>query len=176
MAEMKGEMPEILFSELLQAGMDAQIGSSRGECVGDILVTISSLGIRGKVVARLRKVSPLFPLHAPFPKVLTASGDCSDISSSYECPDRSPDLARDLHSRPLQRPPGLWPIHLRRCAAAPSRPAPFHDHAGRHWLDCCSGNTVQLVDQPSPFPRSITASRRFEPDLAVRLSRARSGG
>lgn len=55
LAQMRGDMPEILFSELLKAGTEAQMGSSRAECVGDILCTISNPGIRGKLIAKLRK-------------------------------------------------------------------------------------------------------------------------
>ena len=55
LAKLGGIMPEILFSELLKAGIEAQLGSSRAASVGDILVTISSPGIRGKLIARLRK-------------------------------------------------------------------------------------------------------------------------
>lgn len=46
---------DIVLSELLHAAIDAGVGSEKAETVGDILVSIASTAIRGKLVARLRK-------------------------------------------------------------------------------------------------------------------------
>ncbi|WWC91180.1 uncharacterized protein L201_006121 [Kwoniella dendrophila CBS 6074] len=48
-------LAEIVISELINAAIDAGIGSDKAECVGDILVSVSSTAVRGKVIARLRK-------------------------------------------------------------------------------------------------------------------------
>ena len=46
---------DIIVSELLHAAIDAGVGSEKAETVGDILVSIASTAIRGKLIARLRK-------------------------------------------------------------------------------------------------------------------------
>ncbi|EIW67076.1 hypothetical protein TREMEDRAFT_69974 [Tremella mesenterica DSM 1558] len=46
---------DIMINELLTAAIDAGIGSDKAETVGEILVSISSTAIRGKMIARLRK-------------------------------------------------------------------------------------------------------------------------
>jgi neurofibromin 1 len=45
--------------ELLHAAVDAGMGSDKAECAGDILVSLNSISVRGRIVARLRKVSRL---------------------------------------------------------------------------------------------------------------------
>ncbi|OCF40958.1 neurofibromin 1 [Kwoniella heveanensis CBS 569] len=48
-------LADIVVSELIHAAVDSGIGSDKAECVGDILVSVSSTAVRGKVIARLRK-------------------------------------------------------------------------------------------------------------------------
>jgi neurofibromin 1 len=47
---------ELVLSELLIAAVDAGMVSEKAECIGDILVSLASTAIRGKMVAKLRKV------------------------------------------------------------------------------------------------------------------------
>ena len=47
---------EIALAELLHAAINAGMGSEKAECVGDILVSLTSTTIRGKIIAKLRKV------------------------------------------------------------------------------------------------------------------------
>ncbi|WRT69099.1 uncharacterized protein IL334_006083 [Kwoniella shivajii] len=48
-------LAEIVVSELIHCAVDAGIGSDKAECIGDILVSVSSTAVRGRVIARLRK-------------------------------------------------------------------------------------------------------------------------
>nr|XP_018259204.1 neurofibromin 1 [Kwoniella dejecticola CBS 10117]OBR81362.1 neurofibromin 1 [Kwoniella dejecticola CBS 10117] len=48
-------LADIVIIELIHAAVDAGIGSDKAECVGDILVSVSSTAVRGKVIAKLRK-------------------------------------------------------------------------------------------------------------------------
>jgi neurofibromin 1 len=51
---------DIVVSQLLDAAIDSGPGSDRAECVGEIFHSISSIAIRGNLVARLRKVRSMF--------------------------------------------------------------------------------------------------------------------
>lgn len=44
-----------MLFELIHGAIDAGLGSDKTECIADILVSISSTNVRGKVIARLRK-------------------------------------------------------------------------------------------------------------------------
>ncbi|OXB36317.1 neurofibromin 1 [Cryptococcus neoformans] len=46
---------DIVLSELIHSAIDAGLGSDKTECIADILVSISSTNVHGKVIARLRK-------------------------------------------------------------------------------------------------------------------------
>ncbi|WWC73068.1 uncharacterized protein I206_107033 [Kwoniella pini CBS 10737] len=48
-------LADLVVIELIHAAIDAGIGSDKAECVGDILVSVSSTAVRGKVIAKLRK-------------------------------------------------------------------------------------------------------------------------
>jgi hypothetical protein len=50
---------DIILAELLQAAVDAGFGSTRGDVIADILVSLANTTVRGKVFTRLRKVSHL---------------------------------------------------------------------------------------------------------------------
>ncbi|KAL7420982.1 Ras GTPase activating protein ira2 [Cryptotrichosporon argae] len=47
---------DIVIAEVLHSALDASIGSEKAECAADILVSLSSTTVRGKVIARLRKI------------------------------------------------------------------------------------------------------------------------
>ena len=59
LAPYRGPLMDIILVELLQAAVDAGFGSNRGECIADILVSVASVSVRGKVFTRLRKVGLL---------------------------------------------------------------------------------------------------------------------
>ncbi|KAK8844111.1 hypothetical protein IAR55_006905 [Kwoniella newhampshirensis] len=46
---------DIVVYELINMAATVELGSEKAECVGDILVTVCSTSVRGKVIARLRK-------------------------------------------------------------------------------------------------------------------------
>ncbi|KIR99934.1 neurofibromin 1 [Cryptococcus deuterogattii 2001/935-1] len=46
---------DIMLFELIHDAIDAGLGSDKTECIADILVSISSTNVRGKVISRLRK-------------------------------------------------------------------------------------------------------------------------
>ncbi|WVW79391.1 hypothetical protein I302_101360 [Kwoniella bestiolae CBS 10118] len=48
-------LADIVIAELIHSAVDAGIGSDKAECIGDILVSVSSTSVRGKVIAKLRK-------------------------------------------------------------------------------------------------------------------------
>jgi len=50
----------LAVSELLKAAIDAGIGSEKAECAADILVSLNSTAVRGRIVAKLRKVGGSF--------------------------------------------------------------------------------------------------------------------
>lgn len=50
---------DIVVSQLLDAAIDSGPGSDKAECVGEIFHSISSIAIRGNLLARLRKVRPM---------------------------------------------------------------------------------------------------------------------
>ncbi|ORY28775.1 hypothetical protein BCR39DRAFT_533800 [Naematelia encephala] len=47
---------DVMINEILHIALDAGMASEKTECVADILVSISSIAIRGKVIAKLRKL------------------------------------------------------------------------------------------------------------------------
>lgn len=53
------DLSDIVLPELLDAAVDGGLGSDRVDCIGDILCSISSTSIQGKVIARLRKVNTI---------------------------------------------------------------------------------------------------------------------
>ncbi|ODN95826.1 neurofibromin 1 [Cryptococcus wingfieldii CBS 7118] len=55
LAKSHGSLVDIMIYELIYGAIDAGLGSDKTECIADILVSISSTNVRGKVVARLRK-------------------------------------------------------------------------------------------------------------------------
>ncbi|WWD06786.1 hypothetical protein V865_004881 [Kwoniella europaea PYCC6329] len=48
-------LTDIVIVELIHSAVNAGIGSDKAECIGDILVSVSSTAVRGKVIAKLRK-------------------------------------------------------------------------------------------------------------------------
>ena len=50
-------MIEVVAAELIHTAIDAGFGTERSECVADILVSMGGTVVRGKVIARLRKVN-----------------------------------------------------------------------------------------------------------------------
>ncbi|OCF79181.1 neurofibromin 1 [Kwoniella mangroviensis CBS 8886] len=48
-------LADIVIGELIHSAVDAGIGGDKAECIGDILVSVSSTAVRGKVIAKLRK-------------------------------------------------------------------------------------------------------------------------
>ncbi|WVQ63868.1 uncharacterized protein L199_002024 [Kwoniella botswanensis] len=48
-------LTDIVVVELIHSAVNAGIGSDKAECIGDILVSVSSTAVRGKVIAKLRK-------------------------------------------------------------------------------------------------------------------------
>lgn len=57
LASASSSLTDIIVAELLHIATDAGLGSEKAECVGNIMVSISSTSVRGRVIARLRKVS-----------------------------------------------------------------------------------------------------------------------
>nr|XP_031861450.1 uncharacterized protein CI109_003054 [Kwoniella shandongensis]KAA5528522.1 hypothetical protein CI109_003054 [Kwoniella shandongensis] len=55
LAQAHESLMDIAVYELIHATTNSGIGSDRAECVADILVSICSTSVRGKVIARLRK-------------------------------------------------------------------------------------------------------------------------
>lgn len=48
---------EIVTAEMIHTAIDSGFGSEKGECAADILVSMGNTVVRGRVIARLRKVS-----------------------------------------------------------------------------------------------------------------------
>jgi hypothetical protein len=48
---------DVVFDELLRSAMDSGIGSHRCESVSNIVACLSSISIRGRLFAKLRRVS-----------------------------------------------------------------------------------------------------------------------
>lgn len=53
----------IVLDEIMRAAADSGIGSSRCEAMADTITYISSINVRGRILARIRKVGwlPSFP-------------------------------------------------------------------------------------------------------------------
>jgi hypothetical protein len=49
---------QAVLDELVRAAVDAGLGSRRCETIGETVATISSISLRGRIFAKLRKVSP----------------------------------------------------------------------------------------------------------------------
>lgn len=62
-ATMKYGVPDLVLGELLTVGVDAGIGSMRADCIADIMVSVGNMALRGKMTARLRKVSTSMKYH-----------------------------------------------------------------------------------------------------------------
>lgn len=79
----------ITLDELFRAAIDGGISSRRCEAVSEALVVMSSINVRGRVLAKLRRVS-LF--------TSTAETKVADIAtpSSRSLRRRSPDLPKHL--------------------------------------------------------------------------------
>jgi hypothetical protein len=50
----------IALDELFRAAIDGGISSRRCEAIGETLVVLSSINVRGKVIAKLRRVSSTY--------------------------------------------------------------------------------------------------------------------
>lgn len=57
LASTNHSLVDIVVAELLHVALDAGLGSEKSECVGDILVSFATTAIRGKIIAKLRKVT-----------------------------------------------------------------------------------------------------------------------
>jgi neurofibromin 1 len=53
LAKAQDHLVELMLSELLHTAVDAGAGSERAETAGDILFTIATTAIRGKLLAKL---------------------------------------------------------------------------------------------------------------------------
>jgi neurofibromin 1 len=49
-------LTDLVVKELLSTAVDAGLGSEKAECAADILVSLASTAVRGRVIAKLRKV------------------------------------------------------------------------------------------------------------------------
>lgn len=85
---------DIVVAEVLQVALSAGLGSEKAECAGEILVTMSSLSVRGKLVARLRKVS----LPSRILATLKDQDTRSDVPQDFDEFGRQYRLARHLHA------------------------------------------------------------------------------
>ena len=51
-----GALADIAVLELVNMAIDAGFGSDKAECVSDIVVSMGGTVVRGRIIARLRKV------------------------------------------------------------------------------------------------------------------------
>lgn len=77
----------VVLDELMRAAVDGGVSSSRCERVADTMGAISSINVRGRILARLRKVSfTSLHLHCPSGLTLDNSGDWEDIYKTDQEP------------------------------------------------------------------------------------------
>lgn len=139
---------DIMINELLQSAVDAGFGSSRGDCIADILVSMAGTSVRGKVFSRLRKVSYCIPTRLMIDYI-------PDLSPNFDITREQRCLVGNLRPHPPQRHASLQSIRMLRCSTLFTRNPTLPDSAYRLWTCLDASNDLRTVYQYSSLARFI---------------------
>jgi hypothetical protein len=56
-AKLDSSVSNVVLDELMRAAVDAGVNSRRCEIITDTVASLASIGVRGRIMAKLRKVS-----------------------------------------------------------------------------------------------------------------------
>lgn len=119
LATAQDHLLELVVAEAIHTAFEAGVGSEGAETAGDILSTIGTTAIRGRLLLRLRKVSS-------HQSLCSRADDRSNIPQAIDLADRERGLVRDLRSGADQSEPLVFADFGTRLSDFFPRDCPHH--------------------------------------------------